>query len=702
MALPSRQQLIIGAQNPDYMGELVNIYGYDNVLSAGQLYKAEDETEPPSFVDRAMASMDPTPEGQAQILQRRGIPAQVEGGEVRYQAPTGVLPVDPGRPEVEDIADWAGEAIPTTLSVLGGIGGFMAGGPFGSAAGAAAGGAAGDYWRQQIAQEAGSRRGYDPVQTGVEGVTSVIGDIGGGVLAKVLQGPLRRARMAPGFKELTEEAQRFDVDLETNLAGTAPIDAGTSSEFVAGAMQRLRESDISGARIRDMQDIPFRQQIARAMDSIGSWLPGEGPTATRRSREEVGDLLRKAVESTKQQRTGTRTGLYQAFEEVIDPSAMPNLTNTNQAVQEILEHSIFKRQQLGTQGRQSLETAIEEASNIQNYDQLVVVRQAIFDEANMAKRDPTKLSRGVESQFDKLYRALKADEDAFLEAGGGVGSEVARQRGGEAMTYARELFGVEESGFVRKLLNDKERASDIPTFLRTATPEQMKVARLAVGMGDPDILKQGVKDLTGRADPGQGVQEGALEPSKDGIAAWAALQLEVFKDLRQKAQTTPGELKQRMPGVEFGGPELISGQRLQTELNRWKEGSLEELFGPMVTSDLRRFASIVKDLTLTESTLKNFSNTARAQSSLFNDIKDIFLPGTRTDIAIGRVLSRGLMDWFGGHALTGPRAKRALLGDYAAQNLVSPNILGALGRLGGQAGTRYVDPIGAALGGKKD
>lgn len=681
MALPSLGELIIAQTDPDFLDQLYQTYGYDNVMAAAELEEAKAAQPAPSFADRAMASMDPTPEGQAQILQRRGIPAQVEGDEVRYQAGTGMLPVDPERLEVEDVADWAGDVPPTLLSILGGLGGQAVGGPAGSVVGAAAGGMGGDYLRQQIAQEEGSRRDYDPMQTAVEGGASVLGDIGGSVLAKGLQGPLRRARNAPGFKELTEGAEQFDVDLETNLAGTAPIDAGTSSDFVAGAAQRLRESDISGARIRE-SDISFREEIARAMDAVGSWLPGEGPTATRRSREEVGDLLRKAVESTKQQRTGTRTGLYQSFEEVIDPSAMPDLTNTNQAVQEIFGSQIFKRQQSGTQGRQALEDALGEAAGIQSYDQLVVVRQGIFDEANMAKRDPTKLSRGVESQFNKLYAALKADEDAFLEGGGGVGSDVARQRGGEAMTYARELFGAEESSFVRRVLGDEERASDIPTLLRNATPEQIKALRLSVGMGDPDILKEGV-------------QEGALEPSKDGIEAWAALQLEVFKDLRQKAHTTPGELKQRMPGVEFGGPELISGQRLQTELNRWKEGALEELFGPKVTSDLRRFASIVKDLTLTESTLKNFSNTARAESSLFQDIKDIFLPGTRADIAIGRVLSRGFMDWFGGHALTGPRAKRALLGDYGVQNLASPTTLGALGRLGGQTGTReYVrDPL---------
>jgi hypothetical protein len=46
--------------------------------------------------------------------------------------------------------------------------------------------------------------------------------------------------------------------------------------------------------------------------------------------------------------------------------------------------------------------------------------------------------------------------------------------------------------------------------------------------------------------------------------------------------------------------------------------------------------------------------------------------------------------------------KRALIGDYGFQNLASPTTLGALGRLGGQAGTRYVDPMGAALGGKQD
>ena len=693
MALPSLNELIIAQGDDHLMDQLIQAYGRDNVFAALELEEAKAERPPPSFADRAMASMDPTPEGQAQILQQRGIPAQVEGGEVRYQAGTGMLPVDPPRMEIEDIADLAGDVPPTILSILGGVTGQALAGPPGSITGAALGRMGGDYLRQQMAQDEGSRRDYDVAQTVVEGGTSVLGDIGGSVLAKGLQGPLRRARNVPGFKELTEEAQRFDVDYKTNLAGTAPIDAGTSSDFMAGATQRLRESDISGERIREKQDIPFAEQISTAMDAVGDWLPGEGPMATRRSREEVGDLVRKAVEATQRQRTGTRAGLYTKFEEVIDPEVMPDLTATNEAIQEILASNLFKRQQSGTQGRQALETALDEASNIQSYDQLMVVRQGIFDEANMAKRDPTKLSRGVEAQFNKLYAALKTDEDAFLSAGGGVGSEEARARGGEAMTYAQKLFGVEESSFVRRVLGDEERASDIPTVLRTATPEQMKALRLAVGMNDPDILKQGV-------------EEGVLEPSKEGIEAWAALQLEVFKDLRLKAQTTAGELKQRIPGQEFGGPELISGQKLHTELSRWKEGSLEELFGPMVTNDLKRFASIVRDMRLTESTLKNFPNTARAQTSLFNDIIDVFRTGMPFGVAAGRVVARGLADWLGGRAITWEPTKRALLGDYGFQNLASPTTLGALGRLGSQAGTRHLretfDPMGAALGGKQD
>ena len=658
------------------LDRLFDRYGRDEVI---RVFK--EGPPAPTFLQRLQAGFATDPLSEAQIYQAQGVPALVENDKVVYQTPQGMAPVDPEGFDIGDIADLGGEAPATILSLLGGLGGMLAG-PWTAAAGAVAGGTSGDVLRQNLAQEFGSKRDYDFAQTGLEGATSVLGEAGGALASKALRGPLRKGMEAPGFKELGEDVERFDVDFKTNLAGTAPVEATTSSDLVAGGAQRLREDDAFSAQMRDKVDIPFRQEISEAMDKIKYWLPGEGPTATRRSREEVGEMLRKAVESTQAQRRGTRTGLYEAFEEVIDPSAMPDLTNTHQAINEIMGSNLMRRQKSGTTGRAALEAALEEAGTIDSYNTLQVVRQGIFDEANMAKRDPTKLSQGVEIMFDKLYQALKADENAFLEAGGGIGSDVARARGGEAMRYAAEMFGADENRFVRRLLGDADTASNIPDQLRNATPEQIKALRVSVGMGSPDVLKQGA-------------QEGMLEATEEGVQAWAAIQLEVFKNLRQAAQTTPGQLRQRMVDVERGGPELISGQKLMTELNKYKEGALEEIFGPAVTNDLKRFASIVKDLTLTESTLKGFSNTPRAQMSMLNDVKEIFWPGANAAEAVGRIVSRGIAGFIGTKALTTGVGKRFLRGENRWQNLAPATALESLGRLGGQIGARqyFRDPI---------
>ena len=638
--------------------------------------------EPPDFMQRMKAGFAADPLSEAQIYQAEGVPASVtpDGKTVTYKTPQGQALADPeGFDFPGDVADLAGEAPATILSILGGLAG---GGPITGGAGAVVGGMAGDAIRQKIAQGVGSKRDYDLGQTAIEGGTSLLGEAGGAVASKALKGPLREGVQAPGFQELSKHVERFDVDQGTNLAGTAPLEATVSGDMMPAWAQRLREDDQYGATIRDEVDIPFREEISSAMDKIGKWLPGAGPMAARRSREETGSLLRDAVTATIQQRRGTRGGLYDAFEEVIDPNVLPDMTATRDAVGEIMSSNIMKRQKSGTAGRAALESALEEASTIDNYTTLQVVRQGIFDEANMAKRDPTKMSSTVEGLFQKLYTALKADENAFLEAGGGTGSEVARQRGGDAMRYAAEMFSADESKFVQAVMRNEEKATNIPDMLRNATPEEVKALRLSTGMGSTDIMQEGA-------------QEGVLEATAEGAEAWAALQLEVFKDLRQAAQTTPGQLRQRMVGPERGGPELISGQKLQTALDRFKEGSLEEIFGPAVTKDLKTFASLVKDLTLTERTLGAFSNTPRAAGSMANDVKELFMPGGMGSMAMARIISRSLTGFIGTKAFTTQTGKRLLRGEGRFQNLAPATALETLGRLGGQVGAREYgrDPL---------
>ena len=264
---------------------------------AAKVYEvAQAGPEPPTFMQRMKAGFASDPLSESQIYQAQGVPASVRGDEVVYKTPQGQTPVDPaGFDFPGDVADLGGEAPATILSILGGLAG---GGPISGGAGAVAGGMTGDAIRQMAAKEFGSKRDYDLGQTAIEGGTSLLGEAGGAVASKALKGPLRESVQAPGFQKLSEDVARFDVDQGTNLAGTAPLEATVSGDMMPAWAQRLREDDQYGATIRDQVDIPFREEIANAMDKIGEWLPGEGPTATRRSREEVGSMLRDAVTAT--------------------------------------------------------------------------------------------------------------------------------------------------------------------------------------------------------------------------------------------------------------------------------------------------------------------------------------------------------------------------------------------------------------------
>ena len=208
------------------------------------------------------------------------MPASVtpDGKTVTYKTPQGQALADPeGFDFPGDVADLAGEAPATILSILGGLAG---GGPITGGAGAVVGGMTGDAIRQMAAKKFGSERDFDLGQTAIEGGTSLLGEAGGAVASKALKGPLRESVQAPGFQELGKDLERFDVDQGTNLAGTAPLEATVSGDMMPAWAQRLREDDQYGATIRDEVDIPFREEISSAMDKIGQWLPGAGPTAS--------------------------------------------------------------------------------------------------------------------------------------------------------------------------------------------------------------------------------------------------------------------------------------------------------------------------------------------------------------------------------------------------------------------------------------
>lgn len=603
------------------------------------------------FLDRAASSFGGSEQERENILRARGYePTRTNGGELGVVKDGKVYPLDEPSIGIGDVADMAGA---TPSMILGTLGMFAGSGAL-SALGAAGGSAAGDVARQGIARQLGSgAQGTDVGSVAVEGALGLAGEGVGRLAGKALSGPFRRATRAPDFRRTMDQMSDFDTRYGTNLEGLAPADVQADSDFLSNITQRVRESQFGGQRLRESQDTPFRRELSEGFERIrgesgAAGPPGtEGPFAERVGESQAGRDLKGAASETLQQRRGKERELYDAFRAQVDPTATPELNNTMSAIEDIQKSNILRRGKVGTQGLESLRNALEEVDQIQTFDDLEILRQAVQDE--IADFDPSRMSRGVEAQLKRLRSALRADEDAFLEAGGGAGSGTVREAGQQARSFSRGLYGIDESSAARRVFRDDLKLADIPDNLRRMNTDEVRSIRQAVGA--------------------EGA-EGGIGATSEGMAAWDKIGAEVLEDLKLKA---------RNPNLSTADEFVISGDRLSTELSKFKPGSLEEILGPETANALRNYADMVRNATVSERQFANTSRTAMAEQSILNDLADFFRrPGTAAGKVIGRLGAEK-----GAGALLGSQAgKRYLLGQAGFQQ--RPRLLEFLGRLGGQ------------------
>ena len=627
------------------------------------------ENNAPGFLDRAAASMGSNAMQESRIYNERGFNTSVgPGGNVVYQSDVGNIPVDEENITFKDLGDMAGEAIPSLLSTLGGIGGAASPVPGGAAMGSVGGGMAGDAIRQNLAQSFGSGEDYNYMQTGIEGALGLGGEALGAGVGKLLKGPLSGAPKSPMFRESMKNVDQVDTALNTNMAGMAPIDSSTPSEYVAGTMQRLREDPVSATTIRDQQDIPFYNEVNRALDELeyqsgaAGRMGQQGPLGSSAGRVETGKLLRDAQQSTLRAREATATGKYNAWRDAADMGEQIDMTETTDALKFIGNTNVIERTGPGSDGVSALNELMEKAVAIPGFEGpggLRALRQQVDDTVRQNAYDHSKISSGAQKHLKHLADALRRDEKNYMRAGGGDGAE---GLGVAADSYQSALYDIDESPFVRRLFgaSKEEKASDIPSLFRNATPEEVTAARRAVGV--------------------EGGKAG-VEPTAEGIKAWSALMSEVFGDLRMNSILPDSDAR----GARMAGTEVFSGQMLLGELKRFKKGTLDVLLGPSVHSDLRQFGRAVKDLSATERTHRNFSGTARANSML-DDVKQLFMPGGDTTIALSSLIARTLGKFGMSKMATNQAGKRYLLGQGPLQQ--SPEILGAIGRGIGQGSIR--------------
>jgi len=151
---------------------------------------------------------------------------------------------------------------------------------------------------------------------------------------------------------------------------------------------------------------------------------------------------------------------------------------------------------------------------------------------------------------------------------------------------------------------------------------------------------------------------------------------EVLEDLRQAATNTD---------LSTGDEWVLSGAKLTSALQRYKEGVLEEILGPEVTQSLRQLADVAKGTSLAERGFANTSRSGAANATVLNDLLDFFRG--RPMRATGSILGRFFAERGAGKVLGSEGGKRYLLGQLPWQ-AGNETVFGAIGRLGGQSAVR--------------
>jgi len=417
MALPTRDDLKLGydaLRSRGFSDAEIN----EAASQASTTVRQQAEKYQPGFLERLQAGFATTPVGEANIYRGMGYEAYPEGDDVYMRTPTGRVRADPKGFDVGDIADVAGELPAIAGGALGGLAGAGAGiwsGPGAVAAGAAGGAigsGAGDWARQQIGQQFGSGEGTDWGRVGLEAALGAGGELGGRYVGKLLAGPFKRSRTAPDIAKTIDQVVKFDEQFGTELSRLAPADVQTGSEFLGQATQRVREGQFAGQRLRETQDMPFEREIEKGFEAMR----GQAGLAQRVGESEAGKGLKEAVASTLKERTEELNRLYDEFGALVDPMAQPNLSNTGEAMSEILSRDVMKRKKTGAEGLGILRNALEEAGEVATFADLVGHRKAVASEVRVW--DPARKSDEVQSALQKLWGALRDDEAAFLEAGG--------------------------------------------------------------------------------------------------------------------------------------------------------------------------------------------------------------------------------------------------------------------------------------------
>ena len=246
---------------------------YRQLYTAPSLPSANMQNEPPTatadlgglmkqFKNRMLASLDPEPEGKVDILVSRGVPReaiQIKNGELFVNTPQGLKKFDEDEITIYDFADMLGDAIPMVTSIAGS---FVKPG-----AGTVVGGASGDAFRQGMAKEAGSERGYDVGQTALEGAFAAGGELMQRGVTALLKGPAAKKAQTGAMKQVRDLVGQADKAAGTEMMKVAPPQIRTASPFIGGMANGARTNQVTTEIMREA-DEPLFREFQRAMNNL--------------------------------------------------------------------------------------------------------------------------------------------------------------------------------------------------------------------------------------------------------------------------------------------------------------------------------------------------------------------------------------------------------------------------------------------------
>jgi len=662
---------------------------YRQLYTAPALPSANIQNEPPTatanlgglmkqFKNRMLASLDPEPEGKVDILVSRGVPReaiQIKNGELFVNTRQGLKKFDEDEITIYDFADMLGDAIPMVTSIMGS---FVKPGT-----GTVLGGVGGDAFRQGMAKEAGSERGYDVGQTALEGAFAAGGELLQRGVTALLKGPAAKKAQTGAMKQVRDLVGQADKAAGTEMMKVAPPQIRTASPFIGGMANVARTNQVTTEIMREA-DEPLFREFQRAISNLQKKAGSKGgPTASSADAAiETGERIRGAIETTTDIRQGDINKLYTDFftQGGVDRSAPIDRTAIDNALNAIENTDLFKREgNVGVRGIDKLASSMELALGARTFDDVRRVKSQIYEELNSNRRSAIPFfDDKVETQMRNLADSMHYAEMEFLRQGGGTNSPQAYALGRQAADAAESLFRVKESGAVRRAMSNDEKGSQIArTVFESMTPEEIINFKISIGQ--------------------QGTPSG-LRITKEGADAWASIINAFFENLKTAGSISSDQMKSGMYPQDL--QRIISGKHINNYLDgleKSRPGSVEALLGTDVYNELRTVARALQEMTQGERSMANFSNTARYvnfQGGYGSDIVDaltgMFREGGKTRDALARLAARAVTDVGIAQFMTKPGLARYMLGETKTQQAIPNDMLRLIGRTTSQVGVRQL------------